>query len=120
MKKVIKADGQINFVNEKYLDSVLEDTDTVDEDYVVDRTAPTITEEDIAADNQRTIRNTAKKYLAVIRSPPVDQDEPSHIRVVPALGLTPPAAKAAFCVPTPALADLATGVAVPVDQVVPL
>ena len=64
MKKVIKADGQINFVNEKYLDSVLEDTDTVDEDYVVDRTPPTITEEDIAADNQRTIRNTAKKYLA--------------------------------------------------------
>ena len=41
MKKVIKADGQINFVNEKYLDSVLEDTDTVDEDYVVDRTPPT-------------------------------------------------------------------------------
>ena len=64
MKKVIKADGQINFVNEKYLDSVLEGTDTVDEDYVVDRTPPTITEEDIAADNQRTIRNTAKKYLA--------------------------------------------------------
>ena len=64
MKKVIKADGQINFVNEKYLDSVLEDTDTVDEDYVVDRTPPTITEEDIAADNQRTIRNTAKKYLS--------------------------------------------------------
>ena len=64
MKKVIKADGQINFVNEKYLDSVLEDADTVDEDYVVDRTPPTITEEDIAADNQRTIRNTAKKYLA--------------------------------------------------------
>ena len=64
MKKVIKADGQINFVNEKYLDSVLEDSDTVDEDYVVDRTPPTITEEDIAADNQRTIRNTAKKYLA--------------------------------------------------------
>ena len=64
MKKVIKADGQINFVNEKYLDSVLEGTDTVDEDYVVDRTPPTITEEDIAADNQRTIRNTAKKYLS--------------------------------------------------------
>lgn len=64
MKKVIKADGQINFVNEKYLDSVLEDTDTVDEDYVVDRTPPTITEEDIEADRQRNIRNTAKKYLA--------------------------------------------------------
>jgi len=64
MKKVIKADGRINFVNEKYLDSVLEDTDTVDEDYVVDRTPPIITEEDIAADRQRNIRNTAKKYLA--------------------------------------------------------
>jgi len=64
MKKVIKADGRINFVNEKYLDSVLEHTDTVDEDYVVDRTPPIITEEDIAADRQRNIRNTAKKYLA--------------------------------------------------------
>lgn len=64
MKKVIKADGQINFVNEKYLDSVLEDTDTVDEDYVVDRTPPTITEEDIEADNRRVAREAAKKYLA--------------------------------------------------------
>lgn len=64
MKKVIKANGDITFVNEKYLSTVLEEGDAIDESYVVDKTPPTITEEDIAADNQRTIRNTAKKYLA--------------------------------------------------------
>lgn len=64
MKKVIKANGDINFVNEKYLNSVLEEGDSVDEDYVVDKTPPTITEEDIAADNQRVIRDAAKKYLS--------------------------------------------------------
>lgn len=64
MKKVIKANGDINFVNEKFLDSVLEDGDVVDEDYVVDRTPPTITEEDIEADNRRVAREAAKKYLA--------------------------------------------------------
>jgi hypothetical protein len=84
MKKVIKANGDINFVNEKYLDSVLQDGDTVDENYVVDKTPPTITEEDIEANNQRVIRDAAKKYLAetdwyVTRKAETGKDIPSDI-----------------------------------------
>ena len=63
MKKVIKANGDITFVNEKYLDTVLQEGDVVDENYVVDKTPPTITPEDIKADNQRVVRENAKKYL---------------------------------------------------------
>lgn len=63
MKKVIKANGDITFVNEKYLDAVLEEGDVIDENYIVDKTPPTITAEDIKADNQRAVRENAKKYL---------------------------------------------------------
>ena len=64
MKKVIKANGDITFVNEKYLSTILEEGDAVDESYVVDKTPPTVTAEDIEADNKRVVRETAKKYLA--------------------------------------------------------
>ena len=47
MKKVIKANGDITFVNEKYLQGVLMEGDVVDENYVVDKIPPTITAEDI-------------------------------------------------------------------------
>lgn len=64
MKKVIKENGDITFVNEKYLGTVLQEGDVVDENYVVDKTPPTITPEDIEADNQRVVKENAKKYLA--------------------------------------------------------
>lgn len=63
MKKVIKANGDITFVNEKYLDTVLQEGDVIDENYIVDKTPPAITAEDIKADNQRVVRENAKKYL---------------------------------------------------------
>jgi hypothetical protein len=64
MKKIIKANGNITFVNEKYLDAILEEGDVIDENYVVDKTPPAPTAEEIQEDNQRAVRDAAKKYLA--------------------------------------------------------
>lgn len=64
MKKVIKANGDITFVNEKYLQGILQEGDVVDENYVVDKIPPTPTAEEIQEDNQRVVRENAKKYLA--------------------------------------------------------
>ena len=64
MKKVIKANGDITFVNEKYLDTVLQEGDVVDENYVVDKTPPTITPEDIEADNVRMLRELRNQKIA--------------------------------------------------------
>ena len=62
-KKVTRADGVVSYVNEEFLDSVVQETDTV-EDYVAptERSEPTAEEIDnnlVEGDN-----TTARKYLA--------------------------------------------------------
>lgn len=62
MKKLIKADGSISFVNPEFIDSVFEEGDTIEE-VVIDRTPPSPSEEEIAADYQQQINQNNLKYL---------------------------------------------------------
>ena len=61
-KKVTKADGKVSYVEDAFLDSVVEEGDTVEDMPVLERQEPTAEE---IANNQVGIQNyQARQYLA--------------------------------------------------------
>ena len=61
-KKVTRADGVISYVSEEFLDSVVQEGDTVEEMPTLERREPTAEE---IANNQVAMQNyDARKYLA--------------------------------------------------------
>tara|TARA_B100000035_G_C20883650_1_gene501707 strand:+ start:539 stop:832 length:294 start_codon:yes stop_codon:yes gene_type:complete len=61
-KMVTKADGQVTYVSEQFLDSVVQEGDTVEDMPVLQRQEPTAEE---IANNQVSSQNyDARKYLA--------------------------------------------------------
>ena len=60
--KVTKQNGKVSFVNEQFLDSVVEDTDVVEE-FVAPTERPTPTQEDIAEMLRVQTNYDARKYL---------------------------------------------------------
>ena len=84
MKKVKRSDGTITIVNEKFLDSVLEEGGELLGDHIIDRTPPVVTEEDLAADLKRQKANEAKRYLAetdwyAVRKAETEKEIPADI-----------------------------------------
>ena len=62
MKKVIKTDGTITFVNEAFLDSVLQEGDIVEEMETPSRSNPSA--EEISEVNLESLRNARNNMLA--------------------------------------------------------
>ena len=62
-KKVTRADGVISYVSEQFLDSVVQEGDTV-EDYVAPTERPEPTAEEIANNLVEGDNTIARKYLA--------------------------------------------------------
>jgi hypothetical protein len=62
MKKVIKTDGTITFVNEAFLDSVIEEGDTVED--IEKPSRPDPTDNEIAESNLESLRNVRNNILA--------------------------------------------------------
>jgi hypothetical protein len=62
MKKVIKSDGMITFVNEAFLGSVIEEGDTVED--IEKPSRPDPTNEEIAEQNLASLRNIRNNILA--------------------------------------------------------
>ena len=62
-KKVTRADGVVSFVSEEFLDSVVQEGDTV-EDFVKPTVRPEPTAEEIANQLIEIQNNDARRYLA--------------------------------------------------------
>ena len=61
--KITKQNGKVSFVNEQFLDSVVEESDIVEE-FVAPTERPIPTAEDIAEMSRVMINNDSRQYLA--------------------------------------------------------
>ena len=61
-KKITRADGQVTYVSEEFLDSVVQEGDTVEDMPTLERQEPTI--EEIANNLVASENYDARKYLA--------------------------------------------------------